>query len=273
MNRVRPTPVPILLYHSVSDDPPAWIRPFAISPDAFRRQLELIRNAGATTMSVQAYARTLASKGSLPEHLVLITFDDGLADFRKEALPALAQADLTATLFATTGFLEDVPEARGVLRPEGAWLDRAGLLDVHGQGIEIGAHSHTHPQLDTLTREAAREEIARPKAILEQLLGAPVRSFAYPHGFRSRSLRRLVVDSDYTSGCGVGNALSSEADDLFALSRLTVRANTSLPQFAEWLEGLGAPVAPRRERLRTRAWRTYRRSRAVILRKPGSDWS
>lgn len=273
MNLTRPTPVPILLYHSVSDAPPPWIRPFAVSPDTFRRQLGLIQATGGTSMSIAAYASALRGERSLPERPVLITFDDGLADFAHEALPALAQAGLTATLFVTTGFLDGLPDARGVTRPPGVWLDAAGLARVHEQGVEIGAHSHTHPHLDTLPREAARAEIARPKAILEGLLGSPVISFAYPHGYRSRMLRGLVGECGYGAACGVGNALSSEADDPLGLSRLTVRSTTPDAQLTEWLQGRGAPVAPRRERARTRAWRAYRRSRAVVRRRPGSDWA
>lgn len=267
------TPVPILLYHSVSDDAPAWIAPFAVTVGAFRRHLELIRTAGLTAVSVEAYANALRGEESLPERPVVITFDDGLADFRDQALPALAAAGLTATLFVTTGFLESSPDSQGVSRPPGPWLDAAALLELPNQDVEVGAHSHTHPHLDTLRPQAAREEVERPKLILERLLGRPVSSFAYPHGFHSRTLRNLVRDCGYRSACGVRNALSSADDDPFAIARLTVRADTSLAELAAWLEGRGAPVATRRERVRTRAWRAYRRGRSIVRRKPGSDWA
>lgn len=273
MSHSHSTPVPILLYHSVSDNPPGWIRPYAVAPGAFRRQLELICTMGATAMSVETYATVLAGESSLPEHPVVITFDDGLADFRDQALTALTSAGLTATLFVTTGFLDGSPGSQAPSRPPGPWLDPPGLLELRAHDVEIGAHSHTHPHLDTLTLPAAREEVERPKLILEQLLGSPVASFAYPHGFHSRALRELVRGCGYRSACGVRNALSSADDDPFALSRLTVRADTSLSELAAWLDGRGAPIAPRRELVRTRAWRVYRRSRAAIRRKPGSDWA
>jgi peptidoglycan/xylan/chitin deacetylase (PgdA/CDA1 family) len=264
-------PIPILLYHSVSADPPAWIRPLTVSPRVFRRHLELIREAGATALSVTECADALASAGSLPERPVVITFDDGLADFRDQAMPSLRVAGCTVTLFVTTGFLESPTHARGATRPAGPWLESAALLDLREQGVEIGAHTHAHPHLDTLSVEAARAEIASSKQILEQLLGAPVPSFAYPYGYHSRTVRRLVRECGFESACAVKNTLSSSADDVFSLARLTVRADTTLAQLGAWLEGRGAPVAPRRERLRTRGWRVYRRSRAVVRRRPGSD--
>jgi peptidoglycan/xylan/chitin deacetylase (PgdA/CDA1 family) len=265
--------IPILLYHSVSADPLPWIRPLTVSPKAFRRHLELIREAGATALSVTECADALASAGSLPERPVVITFDDGLADFRDQAMPSLRGAGCAVTLFVTTGFLEDLPQARGVTRPAGPWLDSAALLDLREQGVEIGAHTHTHPHLDTLSVGAARAEIASSKEILEELLGAPVPSFSYPHGYHSRTVRRLVRVCGFESACAVKNTLSSSADDVFSLARLTVRADTSLAHLGAWLEGRGAPVAPRRERMRTRGWRVYRRSRAVVRRRPGSDWA
>jgi peptidoglycan/xylan/chitin deacetylase (PgdA/CDA1 family) len=258
------TPVPILLYHSVSNDPPHWIRRLSITPRAFSRHLEVIRTSGTTPLSAVEYASILAGHGSLPERPVVITFDDGFANFREEAQPALRRAGLPVTLFVTTGFLEGFSRGDGMRRPPGPWLDPAALLELHAEGVTIGAHSHSHPHLDTLPVETARVEIARSKQILEELLGAPVSSFAYPHGYHGPVVRRLASECGFASACAVKNALSWEDDDRFALARLTVRSDTTLDRLEAWLDGRGAPVAPARERARTRAWRAYRRGRAVV---------
>jgi peptidoglycan/xylan/chitin deacetylase (PgdA/CDA1 family) len=263
--------VPILLYHSVSDDSPRWIRRYGIAPNVFSRQLELILESGMTALSVAEYACILEEGRSLPERPVVITFDDGLADFQEHALPALRRAALPATLFVTTGFLEGLPEGRGVSRPCGPWLHPAALLDLRAQGIEIGAHSHSHPQLDTLPVESARVEIARSKEILEKLLAAPVPSFAYPYGYHGPVVHRLAQEAGFASACGVKNALSFGGDDRFALARLTIRTDTTLAQLRAWLDGRGAPLAWGRERASTRAWRIYRRGRAVVSRRWGKD--
>jgi peptidoglycan/xylan/chitin deacetylase (PgdA/CDA1 family) len=264
--------VPILLYHSVSDDPPPWIAPFALAPAAFDRQLELICASGMTALTVTDYAAGLEDPATLPERPVLITFDDGLADFRDAALPALQRAGLPVTLFVTTGFVEGLPAAAGTARPTGPWLDVPALRDLRDQGVELGAHSHSHPQLDTLSREAVRAELGRPKEILEELLGAPVPTFAYPHGYHGPVVRRLVEETGYSAACAVKNAFSSPADDRFALARLTIGADTSLEELQHWLDGSGAPLAPGRERAKTRGWRAYRRGRALLRRRPGSDF-
>ena len=104
--------------------------------------------------------RSVGGSG-LPERPVLVTFDDGFADFRSEAWPALREAGFVATLYVTTGFLEGLHRASGATRPPGPWLDWDALPGLSEQGVEIGGHSHTHPHLDTLSAEAARRRDRR----------------------------------------------------------------------------------------------------------------
>jgi peptidoglycan/xylan/chitin deacetylase (PgdA/CDA1 family) len=243
----RDRPIPILLYHSIAEDPDPWIRRFAVTPQAFGRHLDLVLARGPS---------------ALAERLVLITFDDGFADFRDAALPALRLRRMTATLYPATGFL-------GGRSPGGArmleWRDLPDM--VWGTGlVEVGGHTETHPQLDVVAPARARTEIERCRACLGDALGAPPRSFAYPHGHSTAAVRAMVREAGFDSACAVRNALSSAADDRFALARLTVRADTPAERIAAWLDGRGAPAAHRHERVRTRAGRLARRVRARTRR-------
>jgi peptidoglycan/xylan/chitin deacetylase (PgdA/CDA1 family) len=107
----------------------------------------------------------------------------------------------------------------------------------------------------------AAEEMRHSKQLLEDALGSVVSSFAYPYGFQSATVRRLVRAAGYTSACAVMNALSSSTDNPFALARLTVRADSKLARLRDWIAGADARVAPYPERVRTRAWRVYRAAR------------
>ena len=255
----RDRPIPILLYHSISDDPDPWIRRFAVTPRTFARHLDLVAASGGATLTVSAFADALArGPAALPERPVLITFDDGFADFRDAALPALLARDMAATLYATTGFL-------GRRGPGGArMLDWRDLPDMAwGSGaVEIGGHTHTHPQLDIVGPARAREEITRCRTQLEDVLGTAPRSFAYPHGYSTAAVRAMVREAGFDAACAVRNAFSSAGDDRFALARLTVRADTPDERIEAWLRGEGAPVARRHEAVRTRAGRLARRVRA-----------
>jgi peptidoglycan/xylan/chitin deacetylase (PgdA/CDA1 family) len=257
-----PTRLPILAYHSISETPDAHIAPFAVRPADFERHLDLIVAGGSTALTISDLVARLDRGEELPERAVAITFDDGFADNLTAAAPLLAARGLPATVYLTTGFLPGCP-AGGAEHPPAGMLRWDTLAQLECAGLEVGAHSHTHPQLDLLPRAQAAAEIARSKDLLEAALGHRVASFAYPHGYASRALRHEVRRCGFSSACGVRNAFSHAADDRWLLARLTVTASTTLGEVDAWLGGAGAPLAGRTEHVRTKAWRTVRRVRRL----------
>jgi peptidoglycan/xylan/chitin deacetylase (PgdA/CDA1 family) len=261
--------VPVLLYHSVSESPSAAIAPYAVTPAVFARQLDVVVESGRTALTVSQYAAALVT-GRLPERPVVITFDDGYADFHEHAIPELARRGLPSTVYVTTGFLEGRPGSRTRNRPPDRMLQWSQVRELTASGVEIGGHSHSHFQLDTLRRDDARDEITRCKALLEDALEAEVATFAYPHGYSSPAVRSATRAAGYSSAAGVKNAFSSETDDLFSIARLTIWSTTGGEELAGWLRGVGAPPTRARERMSTRVWRSCRRSRSLVTGRPGS---
>lgn len=254
-------PIPILLYHSVADHPSDFIAPYTVSPATFHRHLDAIAAMGASTLTVSEMLAALAG-GTLPERPVLITFDDGYRDTLTAAVPVMADRGMTSTVYVTTGVV-------GGNSPGGdPMLTWSQVGEVAGLGHEIGAHSHTHPQLDTLSRTAMRREISGSRGTLQAATGLPVESFAYPHGYSDERVRRAVRAAGFSSACSVKNALSSPSDPPFTLSRLMVMATTTDAELTGWLAGRGVPIGRDDERLLTRGWRWWRRARAVMGAAP-----
>jgi peptidoglycan/xylan/chitin deacetylase (PgdA/CDA1 family) len=264
-------PVPVLMYHSLSERAARPFRRYAMPPRRFEEHLAYLRAAGYVGLTADRFGEALAGDASaLPARPVVITFDDGYADFHAHALPALERHGFPATVFVTTGYVGGTSrwmrrDGEGD-RPMMTWEQ---LADAAGRGIECGAHSHTHPELDTLPAAEAWEEIVRPKQLLEERLGRPVRTFAYPHGCHDATVRRLVLAAGYAAGYSSIHALSSTDDDRFALARIEVTADTSAERLADLLAGRGLVVAPRPERLRTRARRLARQGAARLRRASG----
>lgn len=254
------TVVPILLYHSISAEPDPWIAELAISPATFARHVELIVDSGRTAVTASDLCAALQGYHPLPPRPAVITFDDGFADFA-DAAAVLAAHRLSSTLYVTTGALGGRgPRPPNMAIPEAAMLDWSQLAELEEQGVEIGGHTHTHRALDTMRDTVVADDIRRSKDLLEHALGHQVASFAYPFGFQRERTHRIVESAGHTSACAVMNALSSDADNMFALARLTVRASTRPDQVAAWLAGRGARVAPFRERPKTKLFRLYRRA-------------
>jgi peptidoglycan/xylan/chitin deacetylase (PgdA/CDA1 family) len=240
----------VLLWHAVGDTPDG--DPFRVAGRDFLTHLDQVLASGRTPLTAAQYAAALSGTGPLPRRPVLLTFDDGYADLARSVVPALRGRGLSATVFVTTGHLG---------RP--GMLDVAALREIDVPGVEIGAHSVSHPHLDVLSARRARVEIRDSRTALEDLLGRSVTSFAYPHGSHSARTRQLVVDSGYATAHAVKNALSHGGDDLFAVGRYTVHAGTTTDSVAEVLAGRGAPVAWAQERPRTWAFRQVRRARQL----------
>lgn len=260
--------LPILLYHSVDDDPPSWIAPFTLSVRVFREQMDKVRDSGRTPITARQVVEVLRARPgarALPDNAVLITFDDGFQDFTRHALPILHGRGLPSALFVTTGALHPSEDS---LLPPARMMDVSELAEAAAAGVEIGAHTHTHPHLDTVGAAAVREELVVSRRILEDALARPVDLLAYPHGYSSPSVRGTARQLGYRGAFAVRNALSCAEDETFRVARLTVRADTSAAQFDAWLRGEGARTAPYREALATKAWRAYRRTRARVVRRP-----
>jgi peptidoglycan/xylan/chitin deacetylase (PgdA/CDA1 family) len=264
--------VPILVYHSVSAEPAPLIADFAVDEATFGAHLDLIAQRGLRTLTVSQLLDAIdGGDEAVIERAALVTFDDGFADFRTAALPALRARGMASTLYVASGLLRGgaEPPVHRALAPH--MLDFAELRELADAGVELGAHSHTHPHLDTLGSRAARHEIEHSRALVQAAVGAPVATFAYPHGYSGPRIRRLVEEAGYRGACGVGNTLSSTGDRRFSLSRLLVSTATTTEDVGRWLDREGAPPPARRDAPRTIGWRAYRRARAAVLRRPGAD--
>lgn len=249
------TTVPILLYHSIGSDTTGPLGPYSTSVSDFRDQMAWVRDEGYTCLTMRQYTSMLAGESPVAARPLLITFDDGLADFVRNALPVLASFDLPSTHFITTaGTWRSRPQALAG-RPTMSWSEVASLPD---QGVEIGAHSHEHLQLDLLPTVQVRSQLRACKDILEQVTQGEVTAFAYPHGYNRAVTRRLVEQSGFTSASAVKNELSHLADDKWALGRVMITTDQSVPFLREAVGLAGLSLSRRRERLRSSVWRAVR---------------
>jgi peptidoglycan/xylan/chitin deacetylase (PgdA/CDA1 family) len=258
--------LPILMYHSITDRPSDWIGRFAVRPGVFAAQLDELEAAGFTGVTVSALVDAVHhGTATLPPRPVAITFDDGFADFCDTALPLLAERGFPATVYVTTGFTEGDATTLAPARPDARMLSWSQLAALREHDVEIGAHSHTHPELDTLPGRDLVGEIDGSRKLLEDRLGQAVRSFAYPYGYSSPRVEEAVRVAGYDSACGVHHALTSRLDDPWSLARLEIKESTSPILVAIWALG-GARVAPCPDRIRTRVWRVPRRLRSAPRR-------
>src|SRR5579883_3439193 len=256
--------IPILMYHSIAEHASPKFREFTVSPSLFSEHLAYLQQHNYTSMTVTQLMNALAQgSAALPERPVIITFDDGFADFATAALPALKRYGFVATLYVATAYVNATSRW---LKSEGEemrpMLNWEQLSEISAYGVECGGHTHTHPQLDMLPQAAARVEITRCKQLLEEHLGQPVTSFS---GYHTAAVRRITREAGYTSACAVGHAMSTTSSDLFALTRLFASADTDVVALEALLtRGSTSALTTLYQRARTPAWRIVRYSMAPI---------
>jgi peptidoglycan/xylan/chitin deacetylase (PgdA/CDA1 family) len=115
--------------------------------------------------------------------------------------------------------------------PDDLMMTSGQVRDLRRAGMQIGAHTVTHPILAVLEPQIARQEIANSKVFLKELLGEDIRLFAYPNGkpgtdylpdVHPAMLRDLGFDAAVSTSVGTGNC---KTDPL------------QIPRFTPWVHG------------------------------------
>ena len=97
---------------------------------------------------------------------------------------------------------------------------------AQGELVEVGAHTVNHPALSALSPASQRDEILESKARLEEILGCPVTSFAYPYGWWSDYTPEtvsIVREAGFACACSNFRGLVERSTDPFQLPRVQVR--------------------------------------------------
>lgn len=219
-----------LMYHRIhsaetpADDPRE--RPWAVTLDAFERQMERLKSAGRVGVSMAQAHAELAAGRPVPPQWVALTFDDGNRSDHRHALPVLSRLGFHATFFVC-GFRIDARDG----------LSKDALKEMHGAGMHIGSHAMSHRFLTTLSARDEEDELGRSKHVLEEIVTTTVDHFAPPGGrWSSRTaetLRRLSYRAVSTSRFGYNDASKAA----FAYRRIPVVEATSLEHFDTIVSG------------------------------------
>jgi peptidoglycan/xylan/chitin deacetylase (PgdA/CDA1 family) len=257
--RQKEQTVPILMYHSISDDPepgvPGYYR-LNTPPAVFRGHLEVLQREGYSTSNVRDAMESLMKFSSPEEHAaerrhlngrpatarrktVVITFDDGFKDFHTAAWPLLKEFGFTATVFLPTGYIRE--SRLTFLKRE--CLTWGEVQELSNAGVEFGSHTVTHPKLWELSDVSLKRELRESRADIEMKLQKPVDTFAHPYAFPfiDRDYVRRYTSAANESGYrwAVTTALgrSRNRSNALGLQRLPANGSDDAELFQAKLEG------------------------------------
>jgi peptidoglycan/xylan/chitin deacetylase (PgdA/CDA1 family) len=154
---------------------------------------------------------------------VVLTFDDGLANFAEAAWPVLRELSFSATSYVPTAFIGG----------QAAWYPEYGLPPmrcmgwdtlraVRREGADVQSHGHSHRDLAGLPAADRIEELRRSRAVLEDGLGDPVEHLAYPFGGTSAEVRRDARAAGYRSAVTLETGRWQDSTDPLDIPRQDV---------------------------------------------------
>jgi len=245
---LRSPGVRVLTYHAVDRDVGDRWRSFAVTPRAFARQMDLLARLGWRCLPLDRVLEDLARGIDAPPRAFALTFDDGYDDLDHDVAPVLARHGFVATVFVVAGRLggtTDWSAAGG--EPERRLLPAEALRRLDGRVFRFESHSLTHPVLTRLAPADAREEISGSRRALEDVLGRPVRAFAYPHGAFDDATEARVRDAGYAAVATTVPGPNPPGTSAFRLRRVTLRAHDTPATFLfKVVSGHGLRSAMRR---------------------------
>jgi peptidoglycan/xylan/chitin deacetylase (PgdA/CDA1 family) len=205
--------VPILIYHAIRPYIPSDttnVRRYIATPATLDAELSWLKANGYSSITFDDLARHLTHGDALPAKPVIISFDDDWQGQYEYGLPLLKKYGFTATFYIWVVVVG--------MKHHMTW-DEVKELDA--AGMQIGCHTLTHPFLQRIrSDEALRREIVVSKQRIEEHIGKPVTSFAYPFGQYNERVVAFVKEAGFTSARSTWPGVVHSTDGLFSLTGL-----------------------------------------------------
>lgn len=224
-DKVLPPPdgVTVLIYHRVGGGSDSEVD---LDVSVFDRQIEHLA-AHATILTLDDAVGRLRAGDAVSG--VVLTFDDGTADFTDVAVPILQRHGVRATLYVATRFVDEQVEFPWGAPPT-TW---AALRDASSTGlIDIQSHTHSHWLLDRLDGTAIDGDLDRSIELIGEHLGAAPRHFAYPKALPGSPRAEVAVRRRFESAALAASRVNRPGHvDLHRLWRTPVQRSDAEAHF------------------------------------------
>lgn len=200
--------IPILMYHSISDDDPN--NNLLVPPAMFEEQMAWLQENNFTAMSMDEALEAMET-GKVPKKPVVITFDDGYSDNYISAFPSLKNHGLKATFFVITDGVDD-----------GYYMSSDMLKEMYEAGMSIENHTANHLELDKLSREDAYDSIKRGQDFLRNVIGSDGNYLCYPVGKYNDETIEIAKELGIKAATTTQGGISSISDGLHQLKRVRI---------------------------------------------------
>ena len=224
----------MLIYHRVGGGSDSGVD---LELAVFDRQMQYLRDhCRVLSMDEAAFALSFPTQtGAAAERAVVVTFDDGTADFAEHAAPILHQYGIPATLYLATEFVDSQREFPWGAPP----LSWEEIQNVSQSGlITIGSHTHAHCLLDRIPLAAACADLDRSIAAIQANTGRIPSHFAAPKAISASSEIDRAIRLRFVTAALAGSRVNRPGStDLHRLWRTPIQRSDTFADFVAKTNG------------------------------------
>ena len=219
-------PIPILMYHSIEEMPKSTVmRSLHVPPKRFKSQMWLLKKLGFNGLSMRELVPYL--EGKKTGKVVGITFDDGYQNNLYNAAPILKKYNFNATCYLVSqkiGTSNTWDSSKGITqRP---LMTQSEVQEWLNLGLDIGAHTQTHPLLEELSKQKSQEEILNCIDDLENMFNISVKDFCYPFGRFNQSVVKMIKEAGFITATSMSRGRATTQSNQLALPRIPITHHT-----------------------------------------------
>jgi peptidoglycan/xylan/chitin deacetylase (PgdA/CDA1 family) len=250
-------PVPILMYHNLTEGEPG---DFCVTAQTFEAQVKALSQAGYETIPFARLIDFVEKGTDLPEKSIIITFDDGYRDSARLAAPILEKYNMCAAInvIGVSVGKDTYKDTGQPITPHfsfdeiAPWVEK-GVLEIQSHSYDMHNSKELDPEdyrrgVYQKPGESEEEYIAKFRAdveasrsAIEDALGTRVTVYTYPFGYYTQLsevlLSEMGIKVTLTVEQGINVIVKGLPQSLRALKRCTVGEDMSPVELLDYLEG------------------------------------
>lgn len=243
------TELPIVMYHHVTEKD-SKAGKYVIKTSELESDLSFLKNRGYTAVTVSDLIDYVDGKKTLPQKIVMITFDDGFESVYQLAWPLLQKYQMKAVASAV-GTITETYTQNGDKNINYAYMTWDELSEIDkSEEFEVQNHTYDMHHTDSSHRKglsrmngeneetykkALTEDLSKMQESLKQNSGINATAAVYPYGVYSSSTLGIVKELGFRCSMvceeRINTVIPGDSDSLFNLGRYNRPSGISSEEF------------------------------------------
>lgn len=228
--------IPVVMYHRIVEKKEKnCVHKTYLLKKTFYKHMKYLKENNFVPITFKDLEK-IGWRNRFDKKYILITLDDGYQSNYDHAFPIFKEFNFKATIFlmAGTTYNEwDVKNSNELVFP---LMTTEMIKEMQDYGIEFGAHTFNHPEIDTLTNEEIYHQVGECKKVLEDKIGKEIIAFAYPYGIWTEYAKE-VARKFYTYAVATDSGEVNFSSDLYQIRRIGIVPKTNLFRFKKNVNG------------------------------------